>query len=113
MSPFALTSISNFNMSFLPLPLQNNITASNIASIEDTAEKKNGFSQNISQVFNTNSSWGNTSSKTIELEWAASPTDDKEKFKLITSFVNTLVKESIDLDPKFSKIVDDNFWDLV
>lgn len=38
---------------------------------------------------------------------------DKEKFELLKRLVDSIVADSKDLDPKISKIVDSDFWDLV
>lgn len=37
----------------------------------------------------------------------------KEDLETIKNFNLDLVNNQIDLDPEYSKIVDDNFWDLI
>ncbi len=36
-----------------------------------------------------------------------------ERFRIIQSFASNLLGNIKDLDPEFSKVVDDHFWDLV
>ena len=38
---------------------------------------------------------------------------DKEKFELLKRLIDSIFVESKDLNPKISKVVDDDFWDLV
>jgi phosphoribosylformylglycinamidine (FGAM) synthase PurS component len=38
---------------------------------------------------------------------------DIEQFNIIQSFALNLAENTKDLDPEFSKVVDDHFWDLV
>lgn len=39
--------------------------------------------------------------------------EEQNKINAILKFSNELVSSNVTLDPEFSKIVDDNFWDLL
>lgn len=36
-----------------------------------------------------------------------------EEYKILDTFVKSILDESVPLEPEFSKIVDENFWDLI
>lgn len=38
---------------------------------------------------------------------------DSDKISIIYNFADNLLKNSTDLDPEISKMVDENFWDLI
>lgn len=41
------------------------------------------------------------------------PNREVELFKIIQSFASNLLENMKDLDPKFSRTVDNHFWDLI
>jgi len=38
---------------------------------------------------------------------------DEDHYNLLINFGESIISRSIDLDPNISKIIDDNFWDLI
>lgn len=36
-----------------------------------------------------------------------------EEYKILSTFVKSILDASVPLEPEFSKIVDENFWDLI
>jgi hypothetical protein len=48
-----------------------------------------------------------------QLSNEAQPNREVEQFKIIQSFASDLLENIKDLDPKFSRTVDNHFWDLI
>lgn len=38
---------------------------------------------------------------------------NEEQIKILEEFENKLIKNQEDLDPEFTKIIDEHFWELV
>lgn len=53
-------------------------------------------------------SWEETSYLFDQAEYAM-----LSKLEVIHAFANALIEESVDLAPEFSRVLDENFWELV
>lgn len=50
----------------------------------------------------------------VDLKWQVIDTiTDEQKLEALINFASKLANEAVDLDPRISDIVDEDFWDLV
>ena len=62
----------------------------------------------------TNTPWDDKFDKSNHLYAFSSESDNiANQINIIHGFVSMILQESQDIDPKFSKVVDKYFWDLV